>query len=32
MAMIALVADFFAEERGHIYMKALKEFTTNASR
>ncbi len=32
MAMIALVADFFAEERGHIYLKGLKEFTINAPR
>ena len=32
MAIIALVADFFAEERGHIYLKGLRGFTNNTPR
>jgi hypothetical protein len=27
MALLALGADYFAEKRGHVYLKGLKEFT-----
>lgn len=29
MAVLALTADYFAEKRGHVYLKGLKEFTAH---
>lgn len=29
MALMALVADYFAEQRGHVYVNAIKEFIKN---